>query len=288
MTLPKFEIVTTTAGAVSIRNNVVNEIMHNPIGPWLEANKLYIEQSQLLNRLNDSSYKEEIVVFDVGLGAAANALATLHCAQSASLNCRNLHLVSFENDLELLAFALDHANQFDHFKGFETGVEAILSKGKWQSEKINWELRKGHFLDTIEVEPTQPHLIFFDPYSPKMNKDMWTTDCFRKIRAKSRDITSNQGSEGTSLFTYSQATKIRTSLLCAGFYVGYGSATGLKEETTVASTILTHLKKPLSTSWRDRWRKSHARYPFDCLVQEQASIDATVELKLAEQISSLT
>ena len=46
-----FEIVTTTAGAVSIRNIVVNEIMHNPVGPWREANDLYIKQSLFEERL---------------------------------------------------------------------------------------------------------------------------------------------------------------------------------------------------------------------------------------------
>lgn len=39
-----FEIVTTTMGATSIRDNRVNEIMHNPVGPWAEANALCVDQ----------------------------------------------------------------------------------------------------------------------------------------------------------------------------------------------------------------------------------------------------
>src|SRR5258708_5273066 len=106
----KFEIVTTRMGALSIRDNVSQEIMHNPVGPWIEANSLYIEQSKLRRRLVED-LTTELVIFDVGLGAAANALAVLHCARALAVR-RPLRLVSFERDLELLQFALDNANSF--------------------------------------------------------------------------------------------------------------------------------------------------------------------------------
>ncbi len=79
MSHPLFEIVTTTLGVTSIRHKIVDEIMHNPVGPWAEANALYIEQSKLGQRL--AAPGEELILFDVGLGAAANALAALHCAK---------------------------------------------------------------------------------------------------------------------------------------------------------------------------------------------------------------
>ena len=114
---PLFEIVTTTAGAVSIRNKALNEIMHNPVGPWAEANSLYIDQSKLEDRLRETS-EEELVLFDVGLGAAANALAALHCAARIPGRSRVLKLISFERDLELLRFALQNSSKFAHFSGF--------------------------------------------------------------------------------------------------------------------------------------------------------------------------
>ena len=89
----KFELVTTRMGALSIRDNVSREIMHNPVGPWLEANSLYIEQSRLQRRLGED-LNSELVIFDVGLGAAANALAALHCARALAVR-RPLRLVSF-------------------------------------------------------------------------------------------------------------------------------------------------------------------------------------------------
>lgn len=269
---PLFEIVLTSAGAVSIRNNVVNETMHNPVGPWAEANGLYIEPSRLADRLEAACERDvELVVFDVGLGAAANALAILHCARRFPM--ARVRIVSFERDLDLLRFALAHAHHFEHFRGFEPAMREILERGAWTDGRVSWELRHGDFVELIEREPFRPHLIYFDPYSPKMNRDMWSTACFRKIRAISRE--SNDG--GTLLCTYSQATPIRTALLAAGFFVGHGVGTGLKEETTQAATVLSDLDRPLDARWLVRWSRSDSPWPFDCEPQDEVGIRGLIE-----------
>lgn len=276
--LPIFEIVTTTAGAVSIRNNVVNEIMHNPVGPWVEANSLYIEQSRLRERLQVRT-NEELVLFDVGLGAAANSLAALACVRDLGVRARPLRIVSFEKDLGLLRFALDNARHFEHFTGYEAVLTELMERKFWSNGRITWELRHGDFLELIAEEPHQAHVIFYDPYSPKMNEDMWTTDCFRLLRAKSRDPEKG----GTVLYTYSRATRIRVAMIAAGFYVGFGTATGLKNETTEASTDFKLLRTPARKIWFDRWRRSHLRYPFDCTTPDQMSqIDQLVETYIDE------
>jgi len=264
---PIFEIVRTTAGVLSIRNNVVNEIMHNPVGPWAEANALYIDQSRLKHRLQGGP--SEFVLFDVGLGAAANALAALHCAKSLGGSCRPLKIVSFEKDLDLLRFALANAGSFDHFSGFEMAIESLLSKGDWCSGNLHWILHPGDFLQTLKLCPDRPHLIFFDPYSPKMNTEMWGQRCFESLRKVAL--------EDTELFTYSQATSVRAAMIAAGFFVGYGIPTGLKEATTVAATKLEKLDRPLDLKWLERYRKSHAKYPLDGLPEDQPSIDQKIE-----------
>lgn len=251
MELPQFEIVKTRTGAVSIRDNVSQEIMHNPVGPWLEANSLYIEQSGLARRLCED-LDREIVVYDVGLGAAANALATLHCAQAIRKR-RPLRLISFERNLDLLRFALENAAQFAHFTGFEAAIKSLLENGIWQQEGLVWELRHGDFLQQVQHERTPAHLVFYDPYSYKKNPDMWSTDAFKKIRAKCL----NSAGEGGVLFTYTRATPIRVAMLLAGFFVGQGTATGAKEETTQAAARLEDLQSPLGETWLRRWERSH-------------------------------
>lgn len=272
MSHPVFEIVKTSLGVISIRNKVVDEIMHNPVGPWIEANALYIDQSNLKVKLQRKA-DGEFVLFDVGLGAAANALAALACAKSLGPECRNLRIVSFERDLELLKFALAHAEQFEHFHGYEAALEQILKIGSWSSGPISWELRRGEFLETIERETLRAHLVFFDPYSPLVNSEMWTRSCFEKIRRKSREPSEG----GMSLYTYSQATRIRAAMLRAGFHVGYGAATGRKGETTEATTERESLRLPLDNIWFTRWQRSNVRYPFDCQVSEEPDFDLFIK-----------
>jgi queuine tRNA-ribosyltransferase len=154
----------------------------------------------------------------------------------------------------------------------------ILEVGGWSEGGLRWELRRGDFLTSIEKETTKPHLIFFDPYSPKVNSEMWTVNCFAKIRAHSRTL--EEG--GTRLFTYSQATRIRVAMIQAGFFVGRGAATGLKEETTEAATARELLREPLDQVWLERWRRSHIRHPFDCAPGNESHVDAEVEKYMAQ------
>ena len=258
MSHPLFEIVRTTAGVTSIRNKLVNEIMHNPVGPWVEANELYVQQSHLQTRLREA--QEELVIYDVGLGAAANALAILHCAEGVAISDRRpLHLISFEKDVELLRFARAHSDEFEHFRRFLEAIDILLAQGEWKENGIRWELREGDFVELIAHEKTRPHLIYFDPYSPKVNDEMWTVRNFQQLRSRCRTLAEG----GTILYTYTQATPIRTALLLAGFSVGYGQPTGLKEETTQAASDLSLLSSPLGDKWLRRWRASHTAIPTD-------------------------
>ncbi len=247
-----FEIVKTTLGVTSIRNNKVNETMHAPLGPWREANELYIEQSNLKTNLSQNT-SEEFVIYDVGLGAAANALATLACAKSSS---RPVRLVSFEIDLSLLEFALQHSHEFEHFQGYEDAIREILAHKRWTQGNITWELFEGDFLQCVDQVQHKCHLIFYDPYSPHQNQEMWTTDCFKKLKEKCH--------RDARFYNYSQATPIRAALLEAGFYVGYGKAIGEKETTTEAACQLKDLQRPLDQRWFQRWSRSDTPLPPLC------------------------
>jgi len=230
--------------------------MHNPVGPWLEANALYIEQSQLQQHLN-SDVDTELVIYDVGLGAAANAVAVLHAAKHS---VRPVRLVSFEINLDLLRFALKHSAELQYLAGYEAAIEALLEKGRWQGGNLHWELQHGDFLECIERVEHKCHLIYYDPYSSKQNEAMWTTACFKKLRA--------QCQPHAMLYNYSLATVFRVALLEAGFYVGFGQATGEKKQTTQAATILTDLKHPLDERWFRRWQRSQTQFPIGCTDEE--------------------
>ncbi len=254
---PLFEVVKTTTGAISILNKQINEIMHNPVGPWLEANALYVEQSNLKSFLG-GDLDTELVIYDVGLGAAANAVATLSAVKNTK---RRTRLVSFEIDLDLLYFALENSAQLLYLHGYEEIIQSLLKNKSWEHENVKWELHHGDFLECIEKVEHNCHLIYYDPYSPKQNQSMWTTACFKKLRNKCQDR--------ATFYNYSQATTIRAALLEAGFYVGYGQSTGLKKDTTQAATRLEDLKQPLDERWLQRWKRSPTPYPIGCQNESQ-------------------
>ena len=55
------------------------EKIHPGLGPAAEAEALYVRQLQLRERLQN--HAGEFVIWDVGLGAAANALAVLRATR---------------------------------------------------------------------------------------------------------------------------------------------------------------------------------------------------------------
>src|SRR6185369_11218703 len=63
-----------------IRDMVSGEVMHSVNDPAEEARSLYVEQSRLISRLQ-SADNAPLVIWDVGLGAATNAMATIHAVE---------------------------------------------------------------------------------------------------------------------------------------------------------------------------------------------------------------
>ena len=73
-------------GFASIRQISSGEIMHLRTSPIEEARTLYVEQAGLGQLLAQS--EKSIVLWDVGLGAAANAIAAIECYGATSVGER--------------------------------------------------------------------------------------------------------------------------------------------------------------------------------------------------------
>jgi tRNA U34 5-methylaminomethyl-2-thiouridine-forming methyltransferase MnmC len=270
LTTCQYEIVKTSFGAVSILDKNVNEIMHNPVGPWVEANELYINQSQLRDRLLNCA-SDSYVVFDVGLGAAANSLAVLHAYDGLRKEGRKLprlKIVSFEQNLELLKFALQNSKEFSHFSGYEIAIEKLISTGKCHTDSLEWILCYGNFLNTIEQASAEADVVYYDPYSPKVNSEMWTVECFEKLKLRMKP--------NAILYTYSQSTPVRVALILAGYFVGIGTSTGFKLETTQASRTFSVLKSPLGKRWLSRWQNSRSQLPYGWTEDRMADVKAKI------------
>jgi queuine tRNA-ribosyltransferase len=251
----RFEIVATSTGAAAVRDRVVGEVMHPVIGATAEAERLYVAQSRLGERL--AAGGRALVLFDVGLGAGANALAALRAARAAPAGARRLEVVSFERDLGALALACspDGAAALGLSAADRAAAEALLAGGRHEEPGIGWRLSRGEALEGLRVEAARADLVFWDPFSPRQNPELWTAAAFAALRAAC-------GPEAT-LYTYSTATAVRAALLLAGFFVGAGHASGPKEETTAAALRPGDLERPLDLRWLARLGRSGAPFPDD-------------------------
>ena len=148
-------------------------------------------------------------------------------------------------------------------------MEELKANGKLQLDSgLRWEVRHGSFVDLIKEETEIPEIIFFDPYSPKVNSEMWTLELFEDVFKLAK-----QSKLPSILMTYSVATGIRTGLLLAGYYVGAGQGSGLKEETTFASTELFEIQSPFSARWLERWKRSLNPLPPNCPYPREEALE---------------
>ncbi len=248
-----FELVTTRSGYRAVRHTGHGEVMH-PVGPWEEANRLYVDQLEVARRLTAGG-DEPLRILDVGLGAGTNAVAALTCAQRlGTQRRREVELVSLEVDVTPMELALGDVQGFPFLEPWAVAARELLSSGRWEAPGFTWRLQQGDAGRLVDELDGDFEVVFFDPFSPEANPSLWTVEFLSRLKSRlPRD--------GGVLATYSAATPTRVSLLLAGFYVGHGLSTGTKGETTVASNARGLIKEPLGERWLSRWQRSSARGP---------------------------
>jgi queuine tRNA-ribosyltransferase len=273
--LGDYEILQAWEGFSSIRQVSSGEIMHSRTDPSKEARELYVEQSHLAERLRDRAQIDNtLVIWDVGLGAAANAMAAIECYERSDA-VRPLQIISFENDLNSLRLALSHPRSFPYLR--IEASNALISDGDWRSTSypgLSWQLYLGDFLERISEAPA-PDLIFYDMFSTKAGGPLWTASTFLKIFKKCAD-------RAVELFTYTCSTANRAALLAAGFLVARGRNAGEKNETTIAVTPAAfnsagkQQRDLLRSDWLGRWERSAAKFPADIAPNERSAFEKII------------
>jgi len=288
-----YSLIRLRNGMCSVHALDADETFHPGIGPQAEADLLYVRQLKICERMQAEA--GEFVIWDVGLGAAANALVALRATREIP---GRLRLVSFDNTAEPLAFALQNAGALGYVAGYETPLAELLRTHHvaFQNGKlaVDWEFHRGDFpawlarfalagrslsprgmsgvrgvLEQLASSPQPsppsaeerektppPHAVFYDAFSPAKNPAMWTRPVFENL------FRALDPARPCALTTYSRSTLLRTTLLLAGFFVGVGHATGAKEETTIAANALDLIAEPLNARWLERARRSDSAEPL--------------------------
>ena len=275
----RFRLVRLRNGAQSVHALDFGETMHPGLGPAAEAETLYVKQLRIAQRLD--SHAGTFVVWDVGLGAAANALALLRATMDSPAS---LQLISFDCSLAPLQFASSHSESLGYFAGYESIVARLLNTGGVQflnrRQSVDWSAHIGDFpslLSSSGARWPKPHAIFFDPFSPERNPAMWTAPLFADLFA------ALDPARPCALATYSRSSMTRAALLLAGFRVGVGRPTGFKEETTVAANTPELISDPLDHRWLERVRRSDSAEPLSEPFYRKGPVSGETWARLAAQ-----
>jgi queuine tRNA-ribosyltransferase len=256
---PACEVVLTRGGARAMLDRASGEVMHPIGGPLEEAERLYVAASQLAERLRPPP-TGPLVLLDVGLGAGSNAAAALRLGLALPDGHRPLAIVSIERSLAALRLALEpeHAGAFGWSGSAGDLARRLLCDGAVSARNIDWQLRQSDILETLralEREPARADVVFWDPFSPAANPELWSLAAFRALRRVCR--------AGASVHTYSGATAVRSALLLAGFSVGIGEKIAEGKHATVAVLAPHELCQPLDGRWLERLARSSAPFPSD-------------------------
>jgi tRNA U34 5-methylaminomethyl-2-thiouridine-forming methyltransferase MnmC len=261
-----YKLVTLHGGIQTVHSMAHGETFHPVIGPVAEAEALHVRQLRLRERLAVTD--RDFIIWDVGLGAAANALTVLHSTRDVPARIR---LISFDRTLEPLQFAMDHAAELGYPAGYEPILARLLAAPGESvafdngAQQVDWQIVTGDFPtllhDWIRQPGDQrmapaPDAILFDPFSPARNPEMWCYPLFAGLYGLL------DPARPAALATYSRSTMLRVTLLLAGFRVGVGHATGEKDETTVAANTPSLIVEPLGRDWLARVARSTSAEPM--------------------------
>ena len=273
-----YRIVRLASGAYSVHSLAEAETFHPVIGPVAEAQALYVRQLKLLERLKD--HAGDFVIWDVGLGAAANALTVIQAAREATCPIR---LLSFDHTLAPLQFAMAHPRHLEYLAAYQPLLGSLLARKEAAicegTCSIHWTVHLGDFPSFLAGPAAEklpkPHLIMFDAFSPAKNPSMWTLPLFTRLFELLDPV------RPCALPTYSRSTLLRVTLLLAGFFVGVGHATGEKEETTIAANRPELIEEPLDRRWLLRVQRSTSAQPLFGPVYHQTPLSPELWRQLA-------
>ena len=160
-----------------------------------------------------------------------------------------VELRSFDQTLEPLRFALEHAEELGYPAGWKREIGELLATGRAEAGRVAWRLELGDFRERVGHCAGPAGAVLFDPDSPAANPGMWTQEVFRALRERAvADCT---------LTTYSRSTVTRARLLLAGWCVGRRRH-GREDGDHGSGDADRGAAEPLGRDWLERVRRSAA------------------------------
>lgn len=221
MSHPDFKIVQTGDDSYTLYFKEYDEHMHSLSGAYEEALLKHVRPSGILEK-----NVGHLSVLDVGFGLGYNILA-LMTELAARHYSGMLSVTSLEKERSFLP-ALQSISFNDRRDSAYDSIKHAFMTGHFHSGTIDITLLFGDARESVRsLADNRFDAVFFDPFSPSRNPELWSVDFFRHIFRLMNNA--------AILTTYSSAPQIRAALIEAGFLVGRGPSVGGKREGTLAA-----------------------------------------------------
>lgn len=205
------KLIKTKDGSYTAFSKAVNEHYHTVSGAIEEAFEKHVNALGIENGIH---------ILDFCFGLGYNSIAA--CKDHA-----NLQIIGLENDIKIIEAMKDIEipevlkTEFDFFRNIAKNLDVT------DNNNNRIQILLGDALQKIDELPNKYFdKIFFDPFSPKKQPEMWSEEIFQKIYNKMKN--------GAKLSTYSCAKQVRKNMISAGFKVTDGPVVGRRSPATIA------------------------------------------------------
>jgi len=206
------KLILTDDGSHTIEIPELSVNYHSTHGAVQESNHIFIDAGlRYLNSTCRFGRNGELRIFEMGFGTGLNALLTLIEAES-------LEQKIYYEVVELFPLTADEAALLNYCdilsrKDLQSSFD-LLHSCAWREDvrvSADFTFRKFN-VSLIDYDTNNPiHLIFFDPFDPVAQPDLWTQEIFQKMFS----ILQKDG----ILVTYSSKGSVRRAMQAAGFEI---------------------------------------------------------------------
>ena len=243
--------IKTADGTETFLNPEYNEAYHSTkAGAYTESLHKFVLPCQIdrLSRENDSIY-----ILDVGFGLGYNIAVAVETAVKNNPDIF-LKILSVEKDKKVFD-KIKQLNLPENLKGIYTEIlSGKFEENRYTAKGKNFHLTVffGDARKLLKKITGRFDAVFYDPFSPKVNTEMWTVNMFKTVK--------NLMKEEAVLATYSASLAVRKGLIEAGFKIGLVEPVGRKSHSTVA-TIKGEIP-PLTEKEKNRLKNSPYAVPY--------------------------
>jgi len=205
------KLVKTKDGSYTAYNKAADEHYHTITGAIEEAFEKHVNSLGIENGM-------QILDFCFGLGYNSIAACKDHS---------DLKITGLENDIEIIR-TMEKIEILEILNNeYEAFRKLYISLDITDNSNNRIKILLGDALEKIDDLPQNNFdRVFFDPFSPGKQPEMWSEQVFHKLYNKMK--------KGAKLSTYSCAKWIRENMQNAGFQVLDGPIVGRKSPATIA------------------------------------------------------